>query len=343
MTARTAVVTAAVSAVLLGAASLPTRAAQPAAFDALFSFGDSLSDTGNIFAGTAFLGEVPAVPPSESPHRTYYNGRFSNGPVAVEYLWELLSGAAPDSSRALQPILTALAPGRIKALDFAFGGTGTPYLDITPGGESAPGLLGQVELFRFSVRSRGPMSRTLFVIATGANDYRVDAFNVPMDPSAVVGNIIEAITRLYGLGARTVMVYDVPDPAFLPGGDPTGVGSAIAALHNLLLAQGLAELGAQHSDLRLIPVHINELFPDLENLGFEMTTPALDALFPNPASWPFGVPTSLCLFVFPGACQDVNFDVAGQLGRPYVFWDVVHPTTDAHRFLGEFLYASLTE
>ena len=48
----------------------------------IVAFGDSLIDTGNVFAAT---GQPPAP---------YYDGRFSNGPVWVEYLAGRLGIAA---------------------------------------------------------------------------------------------------------------------------------------------------------------------------------------------------------------------------------------------------------
>src|ERR1700682_2529932 len=72
--------------------------AQDHSVDAFFVFGDSLSDTGNDFIATKFqLGLDPAIPPSESPHATYFQGRFSNGPVAFEYVWCALMQQAPCS------------------------------------------------------------------------------------------------------------------------------------------------------------------------------------------------------------------------------------------------------
>jgi phospholipase/lecithinase/hemolysin len=45
-----------------------------------------------------------------------------------------------------------------------------------------------------------------------------------------------------------------------------------------------------------------------------------------------------CLFVNPAACVDVpTFDV----GQQFLFWDVAHPTTAAHKVLGDFIYNSL--
>jgi phospholipase/lecithinase/hemolysin len=43
----------------------------------LFVYGDSLSDLGNIYTVSGHT--IPLSPP-------YYNGRFSNGPLVVEYL-----------------------------------------------------------------------------------------------------------------------------------------------------------------------------------------------------------------------------------------------------------------
>ena len=48
--------------------------AQAAAYSQLVAFGDSLSDTGNVFAVTG-----TPVPP-------YYDGNYSNGPVWVDRL-----------------------------------------------------------------------------------------------------------------------------------------------------------------------------------------------------------------------------------------------------------------
>lgn len=315
-------------------------AAQPRLFDSLYAFGDSILDTGNVLAGTEQLGLEPPVPPSESPNRTYYEGRFSNGPVAVDYLWQLLSGHAPETRHAIKPIMRSPNIRAAKAVNFAFGGTGTPVLDQTPGGFFAPGLKGQVELFAAALRGRKPSKRALYVIASGSNDYSENDFNVPMHPTEVVGNIVESVARLYQLGARTVMVFDLPDPKFFPGGDPDGSGSALAALHNELLAQGLAALAADRPDLRIIPIRVNDLFAQMPTLGFEATTPALALLFPDP---PSGVPAFLCLFEQPAACPDANLDVAGQLGVEFLFWDVAHPTTAAHRVLGEYLFSLLTD
>jgi len=117
-------------------------------FDSLYVFGDSLADNGNDLILSKTLGANPPAPPSVSPNRTYFNGHFSNGPVEFEYLWQRLSGQAPGTRNGLRAFLELPIIGPTGAVDFAFGGTGTPFLDQTPGGFYAPGLKGQVELYR---------------------------------------------------------------------------------------------------------------------------------------------------------------------------------------------------
>lgn len=318
----------------LGAWLVATSAfAQMPRFDSLYVFGDSLADNGNIFILTRLLGQQPAVPPSEDPHRTYFEGRFSNGYVEFEYLWERLSGRAPDTFNSLRPfLLNPVVRGR-DAVNFAHGGTGTPFFDQTPGGLWAPGLQGQIELFRAALRGR-PSRQALYAIVTGANDYRNDPFNVPMDPAVVVGNIAQSVERLYRIGARHVMVLDLPDLGLIPANaaDPAGA-TLISQIHNALLEAALAEVQAAHADLHLVFVRLNPLFFQLI-AEKESRVPALAALSaPSNAT---------CLFVNPASCQSVSLDLFNAtLG--FLFWDVAHPTNEAHRALADYLYMTLVE
>ena len=307
--------------------------AQMPRFDSLYVFGDSLADTGNIFITTKFLGPPPAVPPSEDPHRTYFNGRFTNGYVEFEYLWQRVTGTAPGSPEGLRPYLQdPVLRGQKNAVNFAYGGTGTPFFDQTPGGLWAPGLQGQVELFRIALAGRRPSRSALFAIVTGANDYRDDPFNVPMDPAGVVRNIAQSVERLYQIGARHVMVLDLPDLGMVPANaaDPARA-SFISMVHNTLLEGAMAEVQAARPDLHLVLARLNPLLQQLTTEK-EWHVPALDAL---------SVPgNSTCLFINPASCQSVAPELfLSTLG--FLFWDIAHPTTEAHRALGDYLYDAL--
>ena len=313
---------------------LPSLAgAQVPQFDSLYVFGDSLADNGNIFLQTRAMRLDPPVPPSVTPHRTYFDGRFSNGYIAFEYLWQRLTGNRLDSAHALKPILANPLLQKTGAANFAFGGTGTAYLDQTPGGFYSPGLKGQIELFRLALRGRQPSSRALYVISTGSNDYRIDPFNVPMDPVEVVGNIEQSIATLYGLGARHVMVVDLPDLGMVPanGGDPAA--TALSFYHNGLLDAAMGRLQAKYPSLHLIPVRLNPLFQELTAI-MEAHVPALDAYAPSTPG------LSSCLFLNPAACSDAPA-ILFKSFFGFIFWDVAHPTTEAHRYLADYAYEQL--
>ena len=62
----------------------------------------------------------PATPPSEGSHRTYYKGRFSNGAVAVEYLWQSIRS---DGKGSLTPFFSDKGFVLKGAINFAFGGS----------------------------------------------------------------------------------------------------------------------------------------------------------------------------------------------------------------------------
>ena len=302
-----------------------------------FVFGDSLADTGNVYLTSKALRISPAPPPSESPHRAYFNGRFSNGPVFVEYLWQSISGAAPGTYGALRPYIAFPFVGSANSVNFAFGGTGTPLLDQTPGGLYAPGLKGQVELFRLALGGRPAPATALYLIATGANDYRSDAYNQPMPPDQVVGNIAASIKRLYVTGARKIVVLGLPDLGRLPSvqnPDEAMQASALTAAHNTMLQGALALLRSELPGVQLVYVDINGAFqvlppnmnqslPALAVLGEQTGNPALVA----------------CLFVNPSLCSDVPLDVQDQ----FLFWDIVHPTTAAHAGLGGYVLGRMQE
>ena len=310
---------------------LPSIAsAQMPHFDSLYVFGDSLADNGNVLIQSKFLGAQPPVP----PRPTYFNGRFSNGYVGFEYLWQNLTGKPLEGPGALKPFLASPFV-RGAAINFAYGGTGTPYVDQTPGGMWAPGLKGQVELFRQTFRSKKPSERALYAIATGANDYRLDAYNQPMAPAQVVRNIEEAIVSLYRLGARDVMVLDMPNLGMLPFADP--LASGISSAHNDLLYPMLENLQTRLPKLHLIPITMQTPFSELVGtmLPYYSGVPALTHYFPG--SPPLGM--ALCLFVNPAACQNASTLFNVNLG--FLFWDVVHPTTEAHYYLSEHLFKEL--
>ena len=326
-TLRTSFIALAVSIVAL---SLPVPAgAQNLKFDAFFVFSDSLGDTGNDLILTRTAGLYPAIPPSESPHKTYFKGRFSNGPILFEHFWALLS-ASHDS---VTPSLAVAEVPRKGAISFAYGGS-TSGADCSP----FPGLGCQVTQFAALLGGNPPPPRALYAVFSGAND--IFGATNPLDPvvvDTIVSNVTDAIEALYALGARDIMVLNMPNLGVAPIVTDQGLKIAldgVAQAHNAKLKTALSVLSGTLPGLRIIPVDVYTFLQSLTvTSSFNFAVPALPP------------PLSSCLFLPatpeapPGSsCTDVStFNV----DRRYFFWDIEHPTMAAHAVIGAFLYREL--
>jgi phospholipase/lecithinase/hemolysin len=113
-------------------------------FSAVYAFGDSLSDAGNISILTADQLPVSSI---------YSDGRFSNGNVWVQDL-------------AQNPGLPALKPSLAGGTDFAYGGAETGATAVhTANPTDLPSQLGQ---FVTNVPKASPTA--LYTVWAGSND-----------------------------------------------------------------------------------------------------------------------------------------------------------------------------
>lgn len=292
-------------------------------FKAFYVFGDSLSDTGNDFRLTS-----GAVPPTVN----YYNGRFSNGPVAFEYFWQ----AMRNNQATLKPSsLEKVNYASDKAVSFSFGGATTEISNLTPGEFPVDGLVGQVNNFIQIVKTKGIHlnNKTLYALWAGANDYLLppsllaNSIKNPScqaAPKPTVCNITTAIENLYSsIGARYFLVPNLPNlgslpivnnPAFY---DPSLSESfkQLTITHNTSLNSALEQLRQRLPDIHIIYIDVYSLFNTLIQT------------FPHGSD---AGPAGYCLFIDVTTCTvPLNgFDAPG-----YVFWDGEHPTTAAYRIL----------
>jgi phospholipase/lecithinase/hemolysin len=313
-----------------------------------YGFGDSLADNGNVLLATQALGFNPAIPPSMSPHRTYSSapegvpvfGRFSNGAIAFEYLWVGLTGG---NRGFMQPFL--LSPNLdADAVSFAFGGSGTDFITQSPGGFPVIGLKGQVALFGGALGGRRASSEDLFGIISGANDYlRLIGGDQPADPNKVVGDISQSILALYLLGARNVIVLNLPNNLgnipLVARLNPNPMATSarlngLAAGHNALLATRLNQLERLLGGLNVIAIDVNAVPVPM---GIDLDTPALDV----EAIGGLNPLASICLFVNTAACTDAEPTAFDNPLLPFFFWDAEHPTTGVHLGLAQYILGQL--
>ena len=193
--------------------------AQAGPITSVVVYGDSLSDNGNLFAATG------------QPGAPYYQGRRSNGPVAVEQLATAL--AVPLLDFAWIGATTGIG-------NYADGGTPT-----TSGAFSLPGM--QVEL-ALTQASLGPyLTNGLFVVWGGPNDFLSPS---PMDSTEqaivnrAVADEVSIVDNLELLGAHDILVPGMPDLGLTPyyqslGATAAAQASAITDVYNAELSSSL--------------------------------------------------------------------------------------------------------
>jgi phospholipase/lecithinase/hemolysin len=309
------------AAIAIGAVSSPARADHGnATFDTLYVFGDSSSDDGNFFAeyGTDM----------HPTFAIYYpTGAFTNGHVWANYL--VNSGVADvQDNRAFSGAMTGTygEPARMDPLT----------------GPLPTGLRTQIDNFAGEIGEND-----LVGVWVGFNDYLFGAqFGMDNAPSTVVGNIAEAVVRLDGLGARHILVFNLPDlsrvplASFLDPAQARQLGTA-SAVHNALLAASISTLRLQ-LDAEIVVIDIFAAMSQIvgypERFGF---TNATDSCLLVLADGQTTVPNPYSPCLVSGGETPYNpfddvFDPTG-----FVFWDLLHPTTAAHQVLADFTAATL--
>ena len=271
-------------------------------WSALVVFGDSLSDAGNAFALSGGL--FPPSPP--------YAARFSNGPVAAEYLAGHLG----------VPLTRSSAGGT----DFAVGGatTGLPNYNVevnVPAGLNQIGALqntgiaGQIAQFAASNPVFDP-AHTLFMVWGGPNDFFLaQAENIDPTVGAMqaANNLAGDVLSLAQLGAQHVLVPNMPDLGRTPEAIALGpLAQTQLELLSLGFNGGLGTAMGQLESLFGLDVRVFDTFAYMNHI--------LD----DAAAAGFTDTTTPCVFT-----PAVLTGCAG-----FVFFDNVHPTTAAHALLG---------
>ncbi|AFY91919.1 PEP-CTERM sorting domain-containing protein [Chamaesiphon minutus] len=249
---------------LIIASTLAPVKAIAATFSQLVVYGDSLSDLGRAAAATS------AFPPgSQFPAYTNGGGRFSNGPIWVEYLAARLGIPSTPST------------------NFAIGGAKTSTINI---GQPAPGFIGiQTQVTDNAINDPA----ALYVIWGGANDYLSSTPADPANPIQTIANLTGEINTLIGRGATNILIPNLPNLGALPstrnlGAVAVGLNNLTAA-HNAGLATAISNLSLANPTVTLNLLNVNSLFDDVvaspSSFGFtDVTTQCItiSSLCTNP-------------------------------------------------------------
>jgi phospholipase/lecithinase/hemolysin len=248
---------------LMGGAAIarPVRAAAPPDFRDVVIFGDSLSDSGNLYEDD-WLGLVGLF--GGVDWDDYPTGRFSNGPVWSEYF-----GAALDRDT------TALWSDG--GDNYAYAGATTDDGGVFLWVATQRNLGNQVEKY---LESRTPGADDLFVLWGGANDI---FDNLTINITDPVSNLDHWINDLADAGARSFLIPNLPPLGAIPRYRTTSDAAAYNAItvaFNTALDAQLDVIRTQHPDVTIYELDVYGLFLDMladpQDYGFtNITTPGL--------------------------------------------------------------------
>jgi phospholipase/lecithinase/hemolysin len=289
--------------------------------DAIYAFGDSLSDVGNIYNLSG--GAAPASP--------YVNGQFSNGNVWVQ---GLASGLG----------LPALTPSLAGGTDYAYGGaeTGVTSFNSALAATDLLGSTGQIAQFAATHSKADP--NALYTIWIGSNDLLAilgsgaTPTQAAADLGIVAGNIDTAINLLAADGAKNFLVLNVPDLGLTPvvrAQGPAAIteGSALAASLDSTLVNGAGSIPSLSTLAAGDSIHISEL----------NTYSLLDSIVADPSKYGFTNVTSPCYTgTYEGFANTVDPGTVCANPNQYLFWDSLHPTAAGHTLLADAALATVT-
>ena len=298
-------------------------------FSADVVFGDSLSDRGNL--ADALQHNFPLPP--------FFNDSFTNGPVAVQVMANLLGLQANAS-------LYPTGGKDIFGLGLP-GGTNYALAGATAGsslGQGVPGLNLSTQLASFlaGVGGKAPSS-ALYTVFIGGNDVRSAA---QMGSPAYVTDGITAenvaLQSLIAAGATNLLVVNVPDVGLIPEftqNSPAGQAAAATAFsqsYNSQLASTVAALMSANpaDNIKLFDLYAfnNSVLATDASRGITNTK---DACYTS-----YGGVTDNAPLVINPACGAIDpvTSQAANIGQ-FQYWDQIHPTAKVHAAFGQALYA----
>ena len=290
-------------------------------YGAIYAFGDSLSDAGNLSIVTQAA--EPVSPPYYlQNYGTLSAAVFSNGPTWVQNL-------------ALALNLGTLAPSFAGGNDFAVGGAETGATPQNAANTQIQAISLPAQLARFAANVAHPAANALYTISIGANDVLailgatgLTAQQQATDVADAVANELGFVASLAAAGAKNLIVMNVPDlgktpdvtsgavnGSFLPSAALDATASSLASTYNAELSSGLASLAGADS----LNVHILDAYHLVDNAVASPSAFGLTNATTPVWSGTYASATSGTLAATGVAAQD-----------QYLFWDGVHPTETGH-------------
>lgn len=284
-------------------------------FNELISFGDSLTDVGNV-AGLTVPGVKPVIP------GYYQETHFSDFLIWNEIVANFMELPPRTPGRGNSTSLTPLPNGN----DWAWGGAEAAAGFDQPLGviEPIPNLLTQVGQY---LAYNTPNRKTLYSIWAGADNLLVGGSFTPEAAQSAVDSIISSMELLEEAGARHFLIFNLPKlgdtPSAISGGPISELFANIyTKAFNKALTSALQKLSHSHRFKGKI------YFVNIYKEFLRAVNSVSRKGFYTPPYFVPGPP----VVITNVTNEAINiFDATGTLPPNYLFWDDVHPTTQGHQ------------
>jgi len=325
-------------------------------FNAIFSFGDSMSDTGNLCVNGPPAGLTLTQPPYGETFFGRATCRCSDGRLVVDFLAEKFGlpllkpskqGGSDFKQGANMAIIgaTTMDSGFFQSLGIAdkIWNNGPLNTQIQWFQELMPSICGSTQA------CKSYLSKSLFVLGEfGGNDYNAQIFGgyTPEQASGQSATIVDAIGKgveqLISLGAMYVVVPGVLPVGCFPiyltlyqtssAGDYDQYGclkrfNALSAQHNSLLQAKVSSLQSKYPGARV-------MYADFYSHVYDMVK--------SPASYGFSTNLRACCGAGGGK---YNYQNGARCGMPGAYacsdpasslsWDGIHLTEAAYRKIAD--------
>lgn len=308
----------------LAVAITASSAAQAQQFSEVVSFGDSLTDAGNV----ALI--------DGNPYTAVGNSWTTNpDSVYAQYVSEMFGLGAQTNSLSGGTNYAFAGACAIKNGTATLAGPFTCYLPF-------PSATDQITAY---LTAKGGVAdpNAIYTVWAGANDVMTGAAISAGAAQAYAGQAAVTSAGLAGkllqAGAKTVVVFNLPDfgklPTHISAGPAAATGAtALTTIYNDYYQQALATLPDGIVAINVFGL-FNEVLANPGLYGFTNTTGMACTTGPGIG----GAPTS-------GACGPAGsgapWTYAAGTNDTYLFADGIHPTGGMHRMLANVVYGTLT-
>jgi phospholipase/lecithinase/hemolysin len=291
---------------------------QAYALNSIIVFGDSLSDNGNLYEYMQH--QLPESPP-------YYKGHFSDGCVWIERVARMYYGK------------------EMKAhfLDYAFGGAGV----MLPEEEDEDVLFTfkkEIDSYLMTHDDKADPN-ALFVVWIGANNYLGLSEDKEETLNSVLLGLKINVKRLIDAGAKHILIVNLPDLGIIPAARAFNAVDLLkyySAEHNARLINMVNNFKVQYPDVEWIDLDVYAKLHDVlehqENYEFDNVK---DPCLSMTASMNKLIPSRSTVLNMASSDMHTNAPEAGC--KKYLFFDLVHPTAQAHIMLAGYAKLKLDQ